>query len=293
MSEDAVGVIGTGAMGMGVVRSLRRHGIATFTRDVRDEANAMAASLGAVVCDAAAGVAQRAPIVIVLVVDDRQVDDVLFGERGAASAFEPGGIAVVSSTVDPQYVQALAPRLAMQKVTLVDAPVSGGPAKADAGTMTMMVSGPREARERCAPVFARIAGRTFDVGDVAGEAAAFKIVNNLLAAANLAAGAEALALAARAGLDPSRVLDVISASSGASWIVADRMPRALSGDAGVRAATRVLAKDASIAVALAERLGADATFARAASRAFRDACAAGFAEEDDSAMLRYRLGRRV
>jgi L-threonate 2-dehydrogenase len=284
-----VGVIGTGAMGMGVVRSLRRHDVVTLTRDIRDDANAAAASLGATVCGSPAAVARAAAIVIVLVVDADQVDDVLFGSDGAAAAFAPGGIVVVSSTVDPQYVVALAPRLATHGVTLVDAPVSGGPAKADAGTMTMMVAGPREARERCAPVFAPLAARVFVVGDAAGQAATVKIVNNLLAAANLAAGAEALALASRAGLDPRAVLDVIDASSGASWIVADRMPRALSGDTGVRAAARILAKDARIAVAVADRLGARARFARAAADAFRDACEAGYAEDDDSALLRHCL----
>lgn len=293
MSERGVGVIGTGAMGMGVVRSLRRHGVATYTRDVRDEANATARGLGAMPCGSPAALAREVGIAILLVVDDAQIDEVMFGAAGAATAFVPGSIVVVSATVDPLYVAALAKRLAPASVSVVDAPVSGGPAKADDGTMTIMVSGERGARERCAPVFAHIAGRVFEVGDRPGEAATFKIVNNLLAAANLAAGAEAMSLARRAGLDPAAVLDVINASSGASWILSDRMPRALSGERGVRAATRVLAKDVGIAVELAQRLGAPSTFARDAQRAFRDAVDAGDGEEDDSVLLRHGgLGTR-
>ncbi len=123
---------------------------------------------------------------------------------------------------------------------LVDAPVSGGPKRAADGTMTMMVAGDDAARARCAPLFAAIAGTVFHVGARAGDAAKFKIVNNLLAAVNLAAGAEALALAAKAGLDPALVVDVVNASSGGSWIFADRMPRALAGDYAPRAAARIL-----------------------------------------------------
>ena len=287
MSDGAVGVIGTGAMGMGVVRSLRRHGIVTYTRDVRAEANDEARALGALPCASPAALAREATLVLILVVDDRQIDDVLFADDGAAAALPAGATVVVCSTVDPQYVASLGERLAARSLALVDAPVSGGPAKASAGTMTMMVSATPDARRRCDAVFARIAGRVFVVGDLPGQAATFKVVNNLLAAANLAAGAEAIALAQRVGLDPAAVLDVVSASSGASWIVSDRMPRALSGDRGVRAATRVLAKDVGLAVALAARVGTPAAFATAAHRAFTDAVAAGFGEDDDSSMLRF------
>jgi 3-hydroxyisobutyrate dehydrogenase len=286
VAPRAVGVIGTGAMGMGVVRSLARHRIRTFTRDIRPEANAEAAALGATPTDSAAALAREVDAAILLVVDDRQIDDVLFGERGAAAALRPGSVAIVCSTVDPLFVADLEPRLAAHRVDVLDAPVSGGPAKAANGTMTMMLSGKRDARERCTDLLSRIAGHVFAVGDRPGQAATFKIVNNLLAATNLAAGAEALALAMRAGIDARAALDVINASSGASWIVADRMPRALSGDTSVRAAVKLLTKDVGIAVALAARLGADAPSASVAQRAFQDAVAAGWSEHDDAVLLR-------
>jgi 3-hydroxyisobutyrate dehydrogenase-like beta-hydroxyacid dehydrogenase len=170
---------------------------------------------------------------------------------------------------------------------LVDAPVSGGPRRAAHGTMTMMVAGDAEALARCKPVFAAMAGRVFDVGDTPGDAAKFKIVNNLLAAVNLAAGAEALALAVRAGLDPKQVVDVVNASSGGSWIFADRTPRALAGDFIPRAAAKILAKDVGIAAEFAARLGQDATFANAARIAFQGLVDAGYGDEDDAAMFKY------
>jgi 3-hydroxyisobutyrate dehydrogenase len=286
-AKPAVGVIGTGAMGMGVVASLLRGGFATHARDIRPEVQRQAAARGATGHPDAAALARACEIAIVLVVDAAQVDDVLFGIGGAAPAFRHGAVVVLSSTVAPDYVSALAPRLAAHGVALVDAPVSGGPRRASEGTMTMMVAGDAALLERCEPVFAAIAGRVFRVGDAAGDAAKFKIVNNLLAAVNLAAGAEAMVLAVRAGLDPQQVVDVVNASSGASWIFADRMPRALAGDYAPRAAAKILAKDVGIAAEFAARLGQEATFANAAHAAFRGMVDAGIGELDDSAMFKY------
>jgi len=157
--------------------------------------------------------------------------------------------------------------------------------------MTMMVSGDAAALERVRPVLARMTGRLFDLGPRLGDASTVKIVNNLLAGANLAAAAEALAIADRAGLDLRTVADVIGASSGGSWIFADRVPRALAGDRGVRAAARILTKDVGIALDVATRMGIDATFARAAHAAFVDALAAGYGEEDDAVLVRRALER--
>ena len=284
----SIGVIGAGAMGGGVVRSLRRAGATTHVRDVRADATDAARALGAEIHDSPATLARVCPIVIILVVDDTEVDSVLFGADGAAAAFIPDAIVVLSSTLAPDYVTALAPRLAACGATLVDAPVSGGPRRAADGTMTMMVAGPANALARCAPVFGVIAERVFEVGAHAGDAARFKIVNNLLAAANLAAAAEAVALATAAGLDPRQVFDVVNASSGASWMFADRMPRALARDFAPRAATRILAKDSAIAAAFAARIGVDAPFARAAHATFRAAIDAGYGDDDDAAVVRFR-----
>ncbi len=285
-----IGVIGAGAMGMGVVRSLLRAGFRTFVRDIRPGAEREAATFGARPCPSPAELAAACEITIVLVVDAAQVETVLFGPDGAVAALPPGGIVLLASTVDPDFVAALGPRVATVGGMLVDAPVSGGPARAADGTMTMMVAGGDAALDRCAALFEAIAGRVFRVGTQPGDAAKFKIVNNLLAAVNLAAGAEALALAAKAGLDPRLVVDVVNASSGASWIFADRMPRALAGDYAPRAAARILTKDVGIAVDLAARLGIAAPLAGAARTAFAAAVAAGLGEADDAVI--YRWNRR-
>jgi 3-hydroxyisobutyrate dehydrogenase-like beta-hydroxyacid dehydrogenase len=217
------------------------------------------------------------------------VESVLFGPEGVAGAAAPDRVVLLSSTVDPLYVKDLAPRLAAEGIALLDAPVSGGPAKAAAGTMTMMVSGDEAALVRVRHILDRIAGRVFVLGPRAGDASTFKIVNNLLAAANLAAGAEALVLARAAGLDLEQVRDVVNASSGASWIFTDRIARALQNDLSPRAAVKLLAKDVAIAAALADRLGVDAPFGKLARGAFSAAVAAGRAEDDDAVLMRLAI----
>jgi 3-hydroxyisobutyrate dehydrogenase-like beta-hydroxyacid dehydrogenase len=278
-------------MGGGVVQSLVRAGFPTVVRDIRPRAQDAAVRHGASAADSPADLARRCDVVIILVVDALEVETVLFGVDGAAAALIPGTVVLASSTVDPVRPGQWVPRVARFGAALLDAPVSGGPARAAAGTMTMMVSGDPAAQERVRPVLAAISDRLFALGPRAGDASAFKVVNNLLAAANLAAGAEARALAHAMGLDLALVADVIGASSGGSWIFADRVPRALADDFAPRAAAKILAKDIGIAVALAQRLGVDATFAHAAQAALAEALAGGDGEADDAVLVRRALQR--
>jgi L-threonate 2-dehydrogenase len=282
-----VGVIGTGAMGLGVVQSLVRGGFRVVARDIRPEAEAAAVAAGATARATPAALARDSSILIVLVVDAAQIEAVLFGPDGAADALAQGAIVMVSSTVAPAFVASLKQRLATNGARLLDAPVSGGPQRAADGSMTIMVAGDTATIGECRPLLSAISGKCFVVGTSPGVAATFKVLNNQLAAVNLAAGAEAMALAIRSGVDPRLFLEVVNASSGASWIFDDRMTRALAGDATPRAALTLLNKDVGIAVATAATLAFDAPLARAARDAFAAAVAAGYGPEDDGAMLRF------
>ncbi len=198
-------------------------------------------------------------------------------------------IVLVSSTVDPAYVAELGPRLASFGIALLDAPVSGGPAKAAAGTMTMMVSGDAEAFGRVRTLLDRIAGRVFTLGPRPGDASTFKIVNNMLAAANLAAGAEALALARRRASISSacaRSSTRARARAGSSRTA----PRARSAATSPReqrcaCSTRTWASRPRSRT----RLGVDAPFARLATKAFAAAIAAGRGDDDDAVLVRLAL----
>lgn len=285
-----VGVVGAGAMGMGIVASLVRNGYPVTVRDIAATARDDAVARGAALAATPADLARACPVFFMVVVDATQMEDVLFGPGGAAAAMGPGHVAIASSTVAPGDVARLAQRLAATGARLVDAPISGGPQRAHDGTMSMMAAADTATLDRCAPLFAAVAARVFRVGTKAGDGARFKVINNMLAGINLAAAAEAMALAARAGLDPALVLDVVGASSGASWIFADRMPRAIASDYAPRAAARILTKDVGLAVDLAASHGMTAPLAQAAHAAFAGAVADGLGDEDDATL--YKWNRR-
>ena len=282
-----IGVIGAGAMGLGVVESLRHSGYETYVRDIVPERMALAEKFGAKPCTLSAEVARNAQIIIVLVVNAEQVETVLFGEDGAIPQLNSKSVVVVSSTLAPSYVEDLAKRLAQKHIAMLDAPVSGGPAKAAAGTMTMMVAGDAVAFERCKEVFAAITGSVFNIGAQPGMASKLKLVNNLLAGVNVAAAAEAMALAIRVGLDPRMVFDVVNESSGASWMFRDRMARVLQGDYAPRAALPILTKDLGLATDLASENEFPLTIGRHVHEIFSAASKASYGDEDDAALIKY------
>ncbi len=201
-------------MGLGVVQSLVRGGFAVGARDILPRAEASAVAAGAVAYPTPAAIARECRTLIVLVVDAAQIEDVLFGEHGAATEWTPGDVLMVSSTVPPSYVASLAQRAVRARRARNRRARVGRPAARSRRRMTIMLSGDEQAIADCAAVFDAIAGRRFVVGARAGDAATFKVLNNQLAAANLAAGAEAMAIAMRAGLDPRLFVDVVGVKLG-------------------------------------------------------------------------------
>jgi len=219
------------------------------------------------------------------VVDAAQTDAVLFGDQGAATTLAPGATVMLCPTIGPADVERFAARLAVAGLACLDAPMSGGPVRARDGTMSLMVAGADAAWRTWQPLLQHLAARLFRIGETPGDGARTKLVNNLLAATHLAASAEAMALAQRLGLDGAATLAVINASSGASWIGADRMARALDGDFAPRAHTTLLAKDAALALAMAAQAGVRPLLGTAAAGQFQAALAAGFGADDDARLL--------
>ena len=277
MSKPSVGVIGVGAMGMGVAKALLDRGFPVTVRDIVRERENEARAAGANVSPSAEVLCAEVDVAITLVVDAEQTRVVT---RGKPPVF------LMCSTFAPSDTEAIAADLARRGVRMLDAPISGGPARARAGTLSIMAGGSDEAHAACEPVLAAMGNRIFRVGDKPGDGSRMKVVNNMLAAANLAAGCEAMAMAAMLGMDLRQVADVVDASSGASWIFADRMPRALEGDYAPRAASRVLLKDVGLFVHEARRLGLTAPMAECAREIFHDTVARGLGEEDDAAVLK-------
>jgi len=275
--KPRVGVVGVGAMGMGIAKTLLRKGFAVQARDIVPEREGEALAAGATRLDG------DVDVLLSVVVDAEQTRAVVEEHGGRAPAF------MMCSTIAPSDSERFAAALHCADVAMLDAPISGGPARAHAGTLSMMASGSDRAFEACAPVIEAVAAKCFRMGPKAGDGSRMKVVNNMLAAANLAAGCEAMAMASLLGLDLRQVAEVVAASSGQSWIFDDRMPRALAEDYAPRAAARVLLKDVGLFVHAARQLGLTAPMAECAHEIFADTCARGFTEEDDAAVLKRYL----
>lgn len=288
-----VGVIGIGVMGLPIATRLQHEGFTVAVRDICDEAIAAALAAGLTTAASPALLAAAVDVLIVIVVDAAQIDTVLFGADGVihrASA-NPHGMhrpltVLLCSTVAPDDVVRCAERLATHGIELLDAPVSGGPVRALAGSISMMLAGAESTRERVASITAAMADKRFVISAQVGDAARVKLVNNLLAGANLVAAAEAMALGARLGLDAHTLFDVISQSSGASWIFCDRMARVLHNDFAPRAALTLLTKDLTLATGMAQSVAQPTPVADAALTIFRQAVAAQYGALDDAAVIK-------
>ncbi|MCM5679133.1 NAD(P)-dependent oxidoreductase [Schlegelella sp. S2-27] len=284
-AAQRIGIVGVGNMGGAMAERLLSQGWPVAVRDVDAAREHALAALGAVVCATPAELAARSDCVIVAVVDAAQTEAVLFGPDGIATTLAPERCVMLCPTIAPDCTEACAQRLTALGLHCIDAPMSGGPARARNGSMSLMVACSTAVFERHATLLGVLSGHVFRLGERIGDGARTKLVNNLLAGINLAAAAQAVLLAERLGLDAVRTLEVIEQSSGQSWIGSDRMHRALAGDVAVHAHTALLAKDTRLALDAAGAAGVRPTLGVAAASLFAQACAAGHASLDDSSLL--------
>ena len=284
---STVGVIGVGQMGGALLGRLRELGHAVGFCDVDPERQRWALAQGAQLHATPADLAcQLAPqgVMLVVVVDDAQTEEVLWGPQGAGPALAAGQLACLCPTLSPQAVEWHGQRLNAQGVRVLDAPMSGGPERARQGRMSWMVAGDEAALAQAQPWLQALSDAVFTIGPRLGDATRTKLVNNLLAAVALVGTAEAMALSERLGLDPAQTLRVIESSSGQNWIGSDRMRRALAGDTRPLAQARLLAKDSRLAMQAAAQAGVVPALGQQAQQAFAQLVAQCGAEVDDSAM---------
>jgi 3-hydroxyisobutyrate dehydrogenase len=281
-----VGVIGLGAMGSGMARSLRRHGHTVRVFDVRADAAQAFAADGGVACATLIELARQCQVIVSVVVNAAQTEAVLFGEGGCASAMAPGSVFVMCSTVDPNWSIALEARLATLGILYLDAPISGGAAKAASGEMTMMTAGVPAAYAAVGPLLDAMAAKVYRLGDCAGAGSKVKIINQLLAGVHIAAAAEAMALGLREGVDASALYEVITHSAGNSWMFENRMAHVLAADYTPLSAVDIFVKDLGLVLDVARATKFPLPLSSTAHQMFMQASSAGFAREDDSAVIK-------
>jgi 3-hydroxyisobutyrate dehydrogenase len=280
-------------MGLGVARSLLRAGFAVHACDVRQSVLDAFADEGGIACATPAELGDKCEVVLTVVVNAAQTEAVLFGERGAVDAMKPGSVVLACATVSPQFAADLGRRIGEKGVHMLDAPLSGGAAKAGSGEMTMMTSGPAEAYAACEDVLDAIAGKVYRLGDAHGAGSKVKIINQLLAGVHIAAAAEAMALGLREGVDPDALYDVITHSAGNSWMFENRVPHILSGDYTPLSAVDIFVKDLGLVLDTARTSKFPLPLSAAAHQMFMMASTAGHGGEDDSAVIKIFPGIEI
>jgi 3-hydroxyisobutyrate dehydrogenase len=294
-----VGVIGVGNMGSGIAMNLIDHGHTVTVRDIRPEAEQRVAAHGARIAPHPKALAQAVDIVILVVVNAAQIESVLFGTDGvfsdsgaSAAAGHPRVPAVmICSTIAPEDTERFAKGLATFGAAMLDAPISGGPARARDGGMSLMLAASEAARTRFDALLHDMAARLLFVSNRIGDGARVKLLNNLLGGVQLIAGAAALAAGERMGLSGDTLFKVISASSGQSWVTDDRLPRALAGDFEPRAHAHILTKDVTLALEMLKRAGESFPLGDIALETFKAALDAGWRDKDDCVVLEVARGK--
>lgn len=279
-------VVGLGSMGLGIAGSLLRAGFEVVGCDVTQQALDGFSRLGGKVAETPAAAAVGADVVISVVVNAAQTDAVLFGPQGAASAVAPGAVILSCATMAPDAARDFEARAHALGLSFIDAPVSGGAARAALGEMTIMASGAPAAFAKARPVLDCIAAKVYELGDGAGTGAAFKIVNQLLAGVHIAAACEAITFAQAMGLDIARVYEVITASAGNSWMFENRVPHILEGDYAPRSAVDIFTKDLGIVTDIGRGLKFPTPVASMALQMFVMTASAGMGRDDDASVAR-------
>lgn len=289
-SIPQVGLIGLGAMGNGMAQSLRRAAFSPFVFDIRSEVSKAFAKDGGTASASLAELGSSCDVIISVVVNAAQTESILFGDslgnNGCAAAMKPGSVFVMCSTVDPNWSVALEARLEAMGILYIDAPISGGAAKAASGQMTMMTAGKPEAYAIAEPFLNAMAAKVYKLGDSAGAGSKVKIINQLLAGVHIAAAAEAMALGLREGVDPNALYEVITNSAGNSWMFENRMAHVLAADYTPLSAVDIFVKDLGIVLDMARATKFPLPLSSTAHQMFMQASTAGFAKEDDSAVIK-------
>lgn len=291
MPAENICVIGLGSMGMGAAKSCLRAGLNTWGVDLNPAALENLRQAGARDAQpSASAFADLLDAVLLLVVNAQQVNAILFGEEGLAAKLRPGTVVMVSSTLSARDAQQIEQQLAQFQLLMLDAPVSGGAAKAASGEMTVMASGSEAAFTQLQSVLDAVAAKVYRVGSEIGLGSTVKIIHQLLAGVHIAVGAEAMALAARAGIPLETMYEVVTNAAGNSWMFENRMRHVVDGDYSPKSAVDIFVKDLNLVADTAKSLHFPLPLASTALNMFTEASNAGYGREDDSAVIKIFSG---
>ena len=223
---------------------------------------------------------------VIVVLNAAQTEEVMFGDDGIVPKMRTGAVVIACATVPPEFARAMEARCIASGVHYLDAPISGGSAKAAKGKLSIMAAGSPDAFAAAKPVFDATAETVFKLGDCAGAGSAMKAVNQLLAGVHIAAMAEALTLGMTQGVSPDKFVEVISQCAGTSWMLENRAPHIVAGDYTPHSQINIWPKDLGIVLDIAKSLSFSAPITAAALQQYLAAVGMGLGREDDAAVAK-------
>lgn len=292
-SNNKICVIGLGSMGMGIAQSCIRAGLDTYGMDLDQEKCQVLANLGGKISGVNCQYVNMIDVFILVVINANQCKAVLFGENGLASNIKQGAAVMLCSTMSAHDAKEIAEKLEDFHISTLDSPISGGAVKAKAGEITVMASGKPELFHALRPVFDAIADKVYEIGPEIGLGSTVKIIHQLLAGVHIAAGAEAMALASRAGIPLDIMYDVVTHAAGNSWMFENRMKHVVEGDYSPKSAVDIFVKDLRLVSETGLSLGFPLPLATTAFTMFANASNAGFGKEDDAAVIKTFSGIKL
>jgi len=251
---ERVGFIGIGLMGSQMSRRILEAGYPLTVWNRKKEKAGALLSAGAKWADSPKALAQVSDVVITIVTDSAASEEVICGRNGVLEGAHPGLVLIDMGSIAPEMSRSIAERARAKGIPMLDAPVTGNPKVASEGKLGIMAGGPKDTFEACLPVFEKLGVKIIHVGEN-GKGTTLKLINNLIMGVAIEAVAEALVLAAKAGIDPQKVLEITSVGGARTGAMETRGPRMIKHDFSPHFSVHNMHKDLSGALQLGEEVG--------------------------------------
>jgi 2-hydroxy-3-oxopropionate reductase len=282
--ELRIGYIGLGLMGKPMARNLLKAGYALTVHNRSQAAVEELVVEGAARADSPRAVAEASDVVFTNLPDSPDVESVVLGANGIHEGVSPGMVFIDNSTIKPETARKIAAALAQQEVDALDAPVSGGDVGAKAGTLAIMVGGPKTAFERVLPILQAI-GKTITYVGESGAGQVAKACNQIMVAAQMVAMGELLLLAQRTGVDPRRVIEAIQGGAAQCWTLDVKPERLFAGNRQPGFKAHMMHKDLGIVLDTARAYGMPLPATAVHTQLYESMLQLGMRDLDNSAVL--------
>ncbi len=283
--KPVLGFVGLGIMGKPMVRNLLSAGYVVHVYNIVEKDILEVQKDGAIPAASAKDVAEKADVSIIMVPNTPNVQDVILKEEGMLSSLKPGKIVIDMSTISALATKDLAETIKSTGARMLDAPVSGGEKGAIEGTLSIMVGGEDEVFEHCRPIFEVLGKRVTHVGgNSAGQVV--KSCNQILAASTVVALGEALALGSKAGVDPTKIVEVLSVGYARCGVLDIRGQQILQRNFQPGFKSKLQYKDVRLAMELANGLDVPLPVASLTHEFYKSCMAQGLGEEDHTNVIR-------